>query len=593
MEYTKKLVPVGIEDFDMLIKDNYYYIDKTGLIKELLTTGGAVSLFTRPRRFGKTLNMSMLKCFFSVDGDKSIFDGLEISKEKNLCKEYMGRFPVIYVSLKGINGMTYETARLMAVQVVNEAAMAVQYLLESRRLTKEDKEAFLGLLKRDMDDARLCSSLRELSRLLEKHHESRVILLIDEYDVPLAKAFENGYYEPMAFLLRGLLEQALKTNSSLKLSALTGCMLINMEAPSSLGSKTFRQVSEVGFPARLEGTSPSSQCQSIFTGLNNLKVLSVADVEFDEYFGFTDCEVKKLLEYYDRMDSYGVIKEWYDGYQFGDAEIYCPWDVICHCWKLQADRNAQPQNYWINTSGNDAVRHFIQQGDKGSTKRELERLVNGEVVVKEIRQELTYKDMYNSIDNIWSLLFTTGYLTQRGRPRGNYFSLMIPNKEIRYIFTAQIMEFFKEAVCKNGERLNAFCDALERGQAELVEKYFGEYLRKTISIRDTSVRKPMKENFYHGILLGILGVRDDWDVSSNRESGDGYTDILAETGDMNTGIIIEVKYAHNGDLDSASKEALEQTRRLGYEEILEDDGIKRIIKYGIACYKKRCRVLAE
>ncbi len=431
--------------------------------------------------------------------------------------------------------------------------------MDSEHLTTYDKEAFAALLQADMSEAVLCSSLKVLSELLEKHHGSKVILLIDEYDVPLAKAFERGYYDRMVLFIRNMFEYALKTNDSLKFAVLTGCMRISKE--------------------------------SIFTGLNNLKVLSVAEVQFDEYFGFTDREVREMLEYYEISDHYDEVKEWYDGYQFGNVEVYCPWDVINYCDALLADQDAKPKNYWSNTSSNEAVRRFIQESEKGSARREIEKLVAGEVIIKEIHQELTYKDMYASIENLWSVLLTTGYLTQRGKPEGDNFRLAIPNIEIRKIFTTQIMEFFKENVPKNGEMLEAFCGALENGNPQEVERLLGEYLKRTISIRDTFVKKQMKENFFHGILLGILGFQQAWSVSSNKESGDGYSDILIETDDGKVGIVIEIKYAEDGRLETACREALEQIERKRYEEELLDEGIEHILKYGIAFYKKRCRVM--
>lgn len=557
----KKKLPIGIENFEKLQTEDFYYIDKTNLIKELLTGLAEVTLFTRPRRFGKSLNMSMLKYFFELGTDKKLFSKLKISEETALCEEYMGKYPVISVSLKGMNAGNYEKALEMAVEVIRSEARRFQYLLDSERLTSYDKEAFIALLQEDMKEGTLCSSLKVLSELLEKHHGSKVILLIDEYDVPLAKAFERGYYDQMVLFIRNMFEYALKTNESLKFAVLTGCMRISKE--------------------------------SIFTGLNNLKVLSVAEVQFDEAFGFTDKEVRELLEYYELSDHYNEIREWYDGYQFGNAEVYCPWDVINYCDALRVEPDAQPKNYWSNTSSNEAVRRFIQESDKASVRREIENLVAGEVIKKEIHQELTYKDMYASIDNLWSVLFTTGYLTQKGKPEGNRFPLAIPNMEIRNIFTTQIMDFFKENVPKNRAALNEFCKALKNGDAEGVEKQLTEYLRRTISIRDTFVKKQMKENFFHGILLGILSFGDTWSVSSNKESGDGYSDILLETDDGETGIILELKYADDGNLDTACKKALAQINRNRYEEILLDEGVPHILKYGIAFYKKRCRVMAD
>lgn len=558
MEAGKKKLPIGIENFEEIRTKGFYYVDKTGLIKELFENWGKVTLFTRPRRFGKSLNMSMLKSFFEPGGRKEIFEGLAISKEVSLCEEYMGKFPVISISLKGIDAGSFDTARELAVQIVNGEARRFQYLLDSERLTSYDKDAYTALLRADMSEAVLYGSLKVLSELLEKHYGRKVILLIDEYDVPLSKAFDQGYYDQMIVLIRNLFQQALKTNDSLEFAILTGCMRISKE--------------------------------SIFTGLNNLRVISVVDVEFDEYFGFTDEEVKELLEHYNVSNSYETVKEWYDGYQFGNVEVYCPWDVICHCSKLCKDSNAQPQNYWSNTSSNDAVKKFIQGADIGTTKNEIEKLVAGGVIQKEIRQELTYKDMYSSIDNIWSVLFTTGYLTLRGQADRKRFYLAIPNLEIREIYTEQIMELFKENIKKNGDAVNAFCDALQNGDVEKAEKGFSDYLRKTISIRDTFVKKPMKENFYHGILLGLLGYKDTWIISSNEESGDGYSDILVRSDDEEIGIVIEVKYAEDGRLEEACKEALEQIESRRYEEELQEEGIRHILKYGIACYKKRCKV---
>ena len=551
------MLPLGIENFEKMIQEDYYYIDKTGLIIELLKNQSEVTLFTRPRRFGKSLNMSMLKNFFSIHSDKKLFDGLKVTKEEVLCEKYMQKFPVILISLKGIESLTYEGAFGMAVQVMNQAASEVDYLIDSKNLTKEDKEAFKKLLSGDIKETEFMGSLHKLSYLLAKHHKSKTVILIDEYDVPLAKAFTYGYYDQMVNLIRGFLGNALKTNEYLQFAVLSGCMRISKE--------------------------------SIFTGINNFNIMSITDVEFDEYFGFTDEEVKKLLEDYELSNHYESIKNWYDGYHFGNVDVYCPWDVICHCRKLLADPEIGPQNYWINTSSNDIVKKIIEKTDNLTTKREIERLVAGEEVIKELHQELTYEEMYTSIDNIWSVLFTTGYLTQRGRTEGNRFRLVIPNMEIRNIYTSQIMNWLKENVAKDGETLGFLCDALQQGNAPKVEEYFTAYLKKTISIRDTFARKNLKENFFHGILLGILGMKEQWAVFSNREAGDGYSDIMIETDD-DTGIIIEVKYAHDGDLDVGCKEALKQIEDTRYEEELRDEGMERILKYGIACYKKRCKV---
>lgn len=558
MGEEKKRLPVGLENFEQIIKDNYYYVDKTGLISELIRNGGMVNLFTRPRRFGKTLNMSMLEYFFSIEGDKSIFDGLEILKDQKLCDEYMGKYPVISVSLKGINAAAYEGAFDFAVQIMQRAAEAFQFLCDSECLSEHDKEAYKKLLDSNMSEAVFCSGLRRLSELLAKHYGTKVILLIDEYDVPLAKAFANGYYDQMVFLIRNLLEQALKTNSSLKLAVLTGCMRISKE--------------------------------SIFTGLNNFTTFTIADVDFDEYFGFTDQEVRDLLTYYECADKYESIKEWYDGYRFGNVDVYCPWDVVSYLRSLRTNREAIPQNYWINTSSNAEVKEFIRQSKNLTTKREIERLMAGESITKTIHPELTYKEMYESIENIWSVLFATGYLTQSGQVDARKFKLRIPNLEIRDIFKTQIMEYFKESVAKDGDMLGRFCKALKNGEEKKVEDIFESYLKKTISIRDTFVRKEMKENFYHGILLGILGIKEEWGVFSNQETGEGYSDILIETENSETAILIEVKYAGDGNLDVACERALKQVEERKYDEELSENGVDKILKYGIACYMKRCKV---
>ena len=621
METLKKKLPIGIENFEDIIKEDFYYVDKTRFISELLHNWGAVNLFTRPRRFGKSLNMSMLENFFSPEGDKRIFDHLDILKETALCEEYMGKYPVISLSLKEISSLSYEMAFQMAIQTMTETAEKFFFLLESEHLNERDKAEYRKLLDDNMSEARFCGSLKKLSGMLEKHYGSKVILLIDEYDVPLAKAFEYGYYEQMISLIRNLLGKALKTSQRPR-SKLTGHQNSSAASCGVFDPRGSRQISMQAWllGSLLRGNSSLrfavlTGClriskESIFTGLNNLKVLTIADERFDEYFGFTDREVKALLEYYDAADHYDAVKEWYDGYQFGNVDVYCPWDVLNHCDRIRNEPSIQPENYWINTSSNNAVKRFIQESADAATKREIEHLVAGEVITKEIYQELTYPEMYETIGHIWSLLFMTGYLTKRGKAEGRQFRLAIPNLEIRDIFVTQIMELFKENVKEDGETLKRFCAALQNKDADGVEKLFTEYLKKTISIRDTSIRKVMKENFptgkattkgtkgqspsvcfYHGILIGILGVKSRWGVSSNREMGEGYADILVEpdTGDM--GIIIEVKYAHDGNLDAACKEALKQIEYTRYEEELLDNGAEHIVKYGIACYKKRCRVM--
>lgn len=564
-DVMKKKLPVGIESFVEIRKEGFYYVDKTALITDLLHSWGKVNLFTRPRRFGKSLTMSMLKTFFEIGCDKSLFDGLVISNETALCEKYMGEFPVISISLKGVDGDSFATARSMMCSIIGNEALRFGELAESSQLSKTEKLRYQALLHVndkgdfDMSDGVLMNGLLTLSALIQRHYNRKVIILIDEYDVPLSKANENGYYDSMVSLIRNIFSQALKTNESLYFAVLTGCLRVARE--------------------------------SIFTGMNNLRVLSIVDVRFDEYFGFTDNEVKDILEYYELTEVYEDMKTWYDGYRFGNVEVYCPWDVIRYCDDLLADRMTAPKDYWSNTSSNDVVRNFIENAGTATIKKEIENLIAGEIVWKEIRQELTYKELYHSIDNIWSVLFTTGYLTQQGKAKDGIFPLVIPNMEIRKIFTRQIMDLFKENVQKDGKTLSAFCIALKDGDSGEVEKLLTEYLRKTIGIRDTFVRKQLKENFYHGILLGILGFKDTWEVTSNKESGDGYYDIQVEIGNEGTGILIEVKYAHDADLDAGCKRALEQIKEAGYENQLRSNGIQTILKYGIACYKKSCKVI--
>lgn len=556
-----KKLPIGIENFEKLRQEDFYYIDKTRLIEQLLTRWGEVNLFTRPRRFGKSLNMSMLQSFFEIGKDKTLFDGLRISDNQELCEEYQGKFPVVSVSLKGINGATYEEARRFLIKTINEEVRRLSVLSDSAELDETDHELLTQLKKKEMTNDSLVYSIRELTELLEKHYGRKVIVLIDEYDVPLAKANENGYYDEMVLLIRNLFENALKTNSSLKFAVLTGCLRIAKE--------------------------------SIFTGLNNFKVYSITDKSFDETFGFTDAEVRELLRYYGQEKYYETVKEWYDGYRFGNVDVYCPWDVINFCSDHLADPGLEPKNYWANTSGNSVISHFIDSVGKPQklTRMELEQLVNGGIVQKEINSELTYKELYSSIDNLWSTLFMTGYLTQRGEFSGNRYNLVIPNREIRNIITNHILKMFKENVKDDGKTVSDLCDALLNQNPEKVESIFTEYMKKTISIRDTFAQKPTKENFYHGLLLGILGFKENWSVMSNRESGDGFGDILIRIEDEDVGIVIEVKYADDGNLQGECEKALQQIIDIRYTEALEQEGIHTIIKYGIACYRKKCKVL--
>ena len=559
----KKRLPLGMENFEKLMQEEFYYIDKTDLIIELLRNWAEVTLFTRPRRFGKTLNISMLKSFFSIHSDQTLFEGLKVTEETELCEKYMGKFPVIFISLKGIEALTYEDAFHAAVQTINRAASEVDYLEKSNVLSDADKGLFKELLNSEMSAPAFMGSLLTLSRLLTKHHGTKTVILIDEYDVPLAKAFEHGYYEQMVSLIRGFLGNALKTNDNLQFAVLTGCMRISKE--------------------------------SIFTGLNNFKIYSITDKRFHTAFGFTDTEVRELLHYYGQDEHYETVKEWYDGYHFGGIDVYCPWDVINFCSDHLEDAKLSPKNYWANTSGNSVIRHFIESVNEPQmlTRMELERLVNGGMVQKEINQELTYNELYDSIDNLWSTLFMTGYLTQCGEPDGNRYNLVVPNREIRNIITEHILKMFKDKIKNDGETLNAFCEALMNQRVEKVEELFAEYMRRTISIRDTFAQKPTKENFYHGLLLGILGFKEDWSVLSNRESGDGFSDILIQIEDEDIGIVIEVKYAEDGNLEEECQRAMKQIIDTRYVEALKQEGVHTILKYGIACYKKTCKVALE
>ena len=557
-------LPVGIEDFAEIRRHGYYYVDKTQLIEQVLNRRNKVSLFTRPRRFGKTLNMSMLQHFFEIGTDPKFFQGLSISKNNELCEKHMGKYPVVSISLKSIHADSYAKAKAQLIKLVNREARRVQFLLDSDRLTAVDKALFSELLDREMEEDTLVSSLQELTELLEIQFGQQVIVLIDEYDVPLAKANQNGYYDEMALLLRNFFENVLKTNDSLEFAVLTGCLRIAKE--------------------------------SIFTGLNNFKVYSITDTDYDETFGFVDDEVKKMLKSLNQQDHYEEVKEWYDGYRFGNTDVYCPWDVVNYCADHLTTPNATPKNYWLNTSGNEVINHFIDSVGEPQklAKTELERLVSGNVVRKRINETITYKELYSTIDNLWSTLFMTGYLTQRGSEDDGRYRLVIPNREIRNIVTDNILSLFQDEVKKDGQMANAFCQALMEGKEKEVERLLTAYMGKTISIRDTFVRKSIKENFYHGILLGILSFKTGWEVSSNRESGTGFSDILIEIDDSDIGIVIEVKYSDDEDqLEKDCKEALKQIKDRDYTQKLRDAGFHKILKYGIACQIKTCKVLVE
>lgn len=555
---NKLKLPVGIENFEEIRKSGFYYIDKTRLIDQLLQNWGKVNLFTRPRRFGKTLNMSMLKSFFEIGTDSSLFEGLYISNNTELCNEYMGKYPVIFLSLKGVDGLTFSKSKEMLSEIIKEEADRHYYLKNSEKLTQEDRISFQSILTGT--DENIENSLKTLSRFLYKHYDRKTIIIIDEYDVPLDKAFQNGYYKEMVALIKGIFGQALKTNDFLQFAILTGCLRISKE--------------------------------SIFTGLNNFEVLSILNVQYDECFGFTDAEVRKILKDYGLSAHYADMKEWYDGYRFGNTDIYCPWDVIRYSKSLCMDEEAKPEDFWSNSSGNAIVRRFIDKAD-ASTKNEIERLIAGEYIEKEISQELTYEELDDKIENLWSVLFTTGYLTQQGRTDDDRYRLAIPNKEIRNLFIKKVREWFRDASKNDGKVLEEFCNAFIQKNSQKIEQLFGDYLWNTISIRDTAVAKEKKENFYHGILLGLLGYKSNWIIKSNAESGTGYSDILIEAPDNRTGIVIELKYAENGNMDKACLDAIKQIEEKDYVGRLKQDGMRNFISYGIACYKKDCKVMLK
>ena len=563
---TALKLPVGIEDFKEIRRQGFYYIDKTKLIEQLLDNWGKVNLFTRPRRFGKTLNMSMLRCFFEIGADKTLFEGLYISQNEQFCEEYMGRFPVVFLTLKGVEGTTFEEARLSLAELIAAEARRFKFLQESDSLDADDKEMYRELISLNKEQSPVTSvklrfSLKNLLELLYKHYGRKTIVLIDEYDVPLDKAFQDGYYREMVSLIRGLLGETLKTNDFLQFAVLTGCLRVSKE--------------------------------SIFTGLNNFKILSITDVRFDEQFGFTEDEVKKLLNAYHLESHLPEMKEWYDGYHFGDADIYCPWDVINHVELLCKDSKAEPKCYWINSSGNLLVKRFITKANK-TTRDEIERLIAGEPIEKSVRLELTYDEIDNSIDNIWSVLFTTGYLTQVGMTEQGAYKLVIPNKEVREVYKLQIQDWFDKKLRDNTEQLTAFWNSIEEGKTEAIEQYLNRTLSNSISVFDTKAPEKEKESSYHTLLVGLLTGNTDWVVRSNVEAGEGFADIIVEPEDPDAGIIFELKYSKEANgLQISCEKAIEQIKSRRYSEYLKNDGRHNMTFYGIAFYKKRCKAVVE
>ena len=566
MQSHKKKLPIGIENFAELQTEEFYYVDKTGLIRDLLSHWAKVNLFTRPRRFGKTLNVSMLRYFFEIGTDKTLFDGLYISQRRDLCDEYMGRFPVVSLTLKGVDGLTFEKAKNKLLKLVALEAEQFDFLKNSDKLTDNEKQRYGALVrmqdgKYTMDEDTLESALQTLSELLYRYYGQKVIILIDEYDVPLDKAYQNGYYREMVSMIRSLFGEALKTNEFLQFAVLTGCLRVSKE--------------------------------SIFTGLNNFKIFSITDARCDEQFGFTQAEVEKMLKDYHLEAYLTEIKEWYDGYHFGDADIYCPWDVINRVDDLCDIPEAEPKCYWINSSGNALVKRFVSIANR-TTQDEIERLIAGEPIERPVRLDLTYEEIDKSIDNIWSVLFTTGYLTQVGMTEQGAYKLVIPNKEVRTVYISQIQEWFNQKIADNAEQMISFWKAIEDGNTEAIEQYLNRTLSNTISVFDTKAPETEKENSYHTFLAGLLTGNTDWVVKSNVEAGEGFADIIIEPQNPDNGIIFEFKHSKEvSGLDKACERALKQIRDRRYSEYLKNDGRHNIMLYGIAFYKKRCKVVVE
>lgn len=559
-------LPVGIDNFEKIRRNGFYYVDKTSLIEQLFSNWGEVNLFTRPRRFGKTLNMSMLKYFFEIGTDRSLFDGLHICANEKICSEHMGKYPVIFLSLKNAEGLNFDTAKYQMVELIAREAERFPFLAKDTNLSDRDREKYRVLTAfadghYQMSDDVLCGSLQTLSELLYKHFNQKTVILIDEYDVPLDKAFQHGYYREMVALIRALFGRALKTNEALAFAVLTGCLRVSKE--------------------------------SIFTGLNNFKILSITDSRFDEQFGFTDKEVQKLLADYHLEARFSETKEWYDGYRFGNVDVYCPWDVINHIDRIKDDPNARPEAYWINTSGNDLVKRFVDKANR-TTRNEIEQLIAGNAIEKMLRLDLTYDEIDNSIENLWSVLFTTGYLTQAGMTEDGAYRLVIPNREIREVFKLQIQEWFKKSIFSNTEQLTAFWKAFEEGNMDGVEMYLNRIMSNSISVFDIKTGEEKKEISYHNLLVGILTGNADWLVKSNVEAGEGFADIIVETEDPNAGIVVELKYAKDyNNMEQACRAALDQINDRRYQEYLLNDGRKDITLYGIAFCKKRCKAIAS
>ena len=558
MNQTLKL-PVGIENFEDIRKLGFYYIDKTKLIEQLLQNWGKVNLFTRPRRFGKTLNMSMLRTFFEIGMDKSLFEGLYISKNKELCDEYMGKYPVIFLSLKGIDGLTFEEAIIRITTIIKNEARRHHYLKNSDKLIEEEIKQFQSLLDGKADD--ITDSIRLLSELLCKHYGKKTIILIDEYDVPLDKAFQKGYYDEMVRFIRSLFESALKTNSALEFSVITGCLRISKE--------------------------------SIFTGLNNLAVNSILSNKYSESFGFVQYEVDELMEYYNIEEKSQLMKKWYDGYLFGKSEVYNPWSVLNQVKEWSEDKDISAIPWWTNTSSNNIIRTLVSQADN-ETKDIIENLIHGGSVETVLKETVTYGDLTENNENIWSFLFFTGYLkikeiVKTGEVIGEptIYSLVIPNLEIKSCYTDIIIQYFeiyKKAINKD----NLYKALLGRNAQDFAEQ-ITDLLRKTISYYDST------ESFYHGLISGLLSGNVYYKVESNRETGDGRSDLALYQQDVaQNAVILEFKVCgKNETADEAAKRALKQINDRDYASKAREDGYKNIIKYGVAFKGKMCYAIVE
>ncbi len=552
-----KKLPIGIDSFSKLREHDFYYVDKTGMIIELLQNWGEVNLFTRPRRFGKSLNMSMLKSFFEIGADKSLFDGLAISREKELCEKHMGKYPVLTFSLKQVQGLTYQDAEARMWSEISYEADRYRFLKDSCKLDAVDKELLISFRKKQGD---LAGAIKELSRILYMHYAQKVVILIDEYDVPLQKAEQDGFYPEMVKLISGIFGASMKTNPYMEFAVVTGCLRVSKE--------------------------------SIFTGFNNPKMHTIMDERYDEWFGFTDEEVKEMLRFYGKEEFYDLTKQWYDGYLFGKTYVYCPWDVINWCDKLVNTTKVVPENFWANSSGNEMIRRFADKADS-VTKAELEQLLAGKTVWKKVNMELTYNELDSSVENLWSVLFTTGYLTYTGRSIDGKYELTIPNQEIQNLFRDIIDKWFKETIIGNRERIKVFFDALDTADADKLERCICAYLGRSISFLDGG-KQSEKESFYHGMMLGMLQMRDDWAVLSNREAGEGRADIITYSEWGEKALLFEFKYVKEyDDMLDAARLALEQIRDKNYDSFYAVSAAEKVTHIGIAFCKKRCKVLVE